>query len=106
VRQKTKLGKVSYHAGLRGPGFVNEQKGLGDLEAFEPFARPEAASTLQNFIPSLLMRRPNKLECLDLAITFQSSLTFAGTQGACPRRKHLKGPPIGLALALPTNSKT
>jgi hypothetical protein len=26
--------------------------------------------------------------------------------GAYPRRKHLKGPPIGSALALPSNSKT
>jgi hypothetical protein len=26
--------------------------------------------------------------------------------GAYPRRKHLKGPPIGFALALPSNSKT
>jgi hypothetical protein len=76
VRQEIKLGKVSYHAGLRGPGFVNEQKGLGDLEAFEPFARPEAASTLQNFFPSLPTTRPNKLECLYVAITFQSSLNI------------------------------
>jgi hypothetical protein len=28
------------------------------------------------------------------------------TPGAYPRRKHLKGTPIGLALALPSNSKT
>jgi hypothetical protein len=27
-------------------------------------------------------------------------------QGAYPRRKHLKGPPIGFALTLPSNSKT
>jgi hypothetical protein len=96
------------------------------------------------------MTRPNKLECLYLAITFQSSLTFAGNTGglyykhviivnyassgvnklkaslnddarviiydrhmlivqvteAHPRRKHQKGAPIGLALALPSNSKT
>jgi hypothetical protein len=94
--------------------------------------------------------RPNKLECLYPAITFQYSLTFAGnTSGlyykhmtivnyascvinklealltdnarviiynchvfivqaarAYPRRKHLKGPPVGMALALPSNSKT
>jgi hypothetical protein len=55
---------------------------------------------------SLLMTRQNNLECLYLAITFQSSLTFAGNTGAFPRRKHLKGAPIGLALALPSNSKT
>ncbi len=46
--------------------------------------------------------RPNKLDCLYLEITFQSSLTFAGNT----TRKHLKGPPIGFALALPSNSKT
>jgi hypothetical protein len=28
------------------------------------------------------------------------------TPGAYPRRKHLKGPAIGFALALPSNSKT
>jgi hypothetical protein len=28
------------------------------------------------------------------------------TPGAYPRRKHLKGPLIGFALALPSNSKT
>jgi hypothetical protein len=28
------------------------------------------------------------------------------TPGAYPRRKHLKGAPIGLTLALPSNSKT
>jgi hypothetical protein len=26
--------------------------------------------------------------------------------GSYPRRKYLKGPPIGFALALPSNSKT
>jgi hypothetical protein len=41
-------------------------------------------------------------ECLYLAITFHLLVT----PGACPRRKHLKGPPIGFALALLTNSKT
>jgi hypothetical protein len=48
------------------------------------------------------MTRPNKL----VAITFQSSLTLLATPTAYPRRKHLKGAPIGLALALPSNSKT
>ncbi len=41
-----------------------------------------------------------------LAIAFQSSLTFADIPGAFSRRKHLKGAPIGLALVLPSNSKT
>jgi hypothetical protein len=58
-------------------------------------------SILENtFFPLSLMTRPNKLECLYLSIHFQSSLTFTGN------RKHLKGAPIGLALALPSNSKT
>jgi hypothetical protein len=59
----------------------------------------------KTFFPSLLTMKPNKLECLYLAFTFQSILTFAVTPGACPRRKHLKGPPIELALSLPSNSK-
>jgi hypothetical protein len=48
------------------------------------------------------MTRLNKL----VAITYQSSLTFAGKTRNLPRRKHLKDAPIGLALALPSNSKT
>jgi hypothetical protein len=43
------------------------------------------------------------LECLYLAITFQSSLTFAGNTKSLPKKK-LKGAPIGLALALPSSS--
>ncbi len=43
-----------------------------------------------------------------LVITFQSTLRFAGNTRSFPKKeaKHLKGPPIGLALALPSNSKT
>ncbi len=52
------------------------------------------------------MLRPNKPECLYLAITFQFSVTFAGNNRSLSRRKHLKGPPIVLARALPSNSKT
>ncbi len=33
------------------------------------------------------MTRPNKLECLYLAITFQSSLTFAGNTRSLPKKK-------------------
>ncbi len=36
-------------------------------------------SILQLFLPSLLILKPNKLDCLYLAITFQSSLIFAGS---------------------------
>jgi hypothetical protein len=50
--------------------------------------------------------RPNKLECLYLAITFQSSLTFAGNTKSLAKKEHLKGPPIGFTMTLPSNSKT
>jgi hypothetical protein len=50
--------------------------------------------------------RPNKLECLYLAITFQSSLTYAGNTRRLPKKEALKDAPIGFALALPSNSKT
>ena len=33
------------------------------------------------------MTRPNKLECLYLAITFQSSLTFAGNNRSLPKKE-------------------
>ena len=61
---------------------------------------------LQNFFPSLQMMRPNKLECLYLAITFQSSLTYAGNTRSLSKKEALKDAPIGFALALPSNSKT
>ncbi len=38
-------------------------------------------------IPSLLMMRPNKLECLYLAITLQSSLTFAFNTRSLPKKE-------------------
>jgi hypothetical protein len=57
---------------------------------------------LQNLFPSLLMMRPNKLECLYLAITFQSSLTFAGNIRNLPKKeaseKHSNRVGSGLAL--------
>jgi hypothetical protein len=33
------------------------------------------------------MMRPNKLECLELAITFQSSLTFVGNTRSLPKKE-------------------
>ncbi len=36
--------------------------------------------------PSLLTMSPNKLECLYLAITSQSSLTFAGNTRSLPKK--------------------
>jgi len=38
-------------------------------------------------ISSLHVTRPNKLECLFLAITFQSCLTFAGNTRSLPEKK-------------------
>jgi hypothetical protein len=32
------------------------------------------------------LMRPNKVECLELAITFQSSLTFAGNTRSTPKK--------------------
>jgi hypothetical protein len=55
---------------------------------------------------SLLTMRPIKLECLYLAITIQSSLTFAGNTRSLPKKEALKDAPVGFALALPSNSKT
>ncbi len=54
-----------------------------------------------NFIKlfsSSLMMRPNKLECLYLAISFQSSLTFAGSTRSIPKKEASKR--VGSALAL------
>ncbi len=64
------------------------------------------ASALSNFIRSSMTMDRNKLECLYLVITFKPSLTFAGNTRSFPRRKHLKDPPVGFALALPSNSKS
>ncbi len=74
-----------------------------------PGIRTPSMSTGVNVIKLfslLLMTIPNELECMYLAITFQSSQTFDGNTRSLPKRKHLKGPPIGLALALPSKSKT
>jgi hypothetical protein len=49
-----------------------------------------------------MMTRPNKLECLYLAITFQSSLTFAGNT----RSFHKKEASERCSMVLPSNSKT
>jgi len=40
----------------------------------------------KTFFSLLLMMRPHKLECLYLAITFQSSLTFAGSTRSLPKK--------------------
>ncbi len=44
-------------------------------------------NVIKLFFSSLLTMRPNKLECLYLAITFQSSLTFAGNTRSLPKKE-------------------
>ncbi len=46
----------------------------------------DLVSVLSNFLSSLLTMRLNKLECLYLAITFPSSLTFAGKTRSLPKK--------------------
>jgi hypothetical protein len=46
----------------------------------------DLVSVLLNFFSSLLTMRPNKLECLYLAVTFSSSLTFAGKTRSLPKK--------------------
>jgi hypothetical protein len=45
-------------------------------------------------------------DCLHLAISFLSSLTFAGNTRSLPKKESSEGALIGLALDLPSNSKT
>ncbi len=72
-----------------------------------PFAMiPLAWCQCYKTFSSLLMIRPNKLECLCGQILSNLVWHLLAAQWAYPRRKHLKGPPIGFALALPWNSKT
>ena len=66
------------------------------------FIRLTPSVNVINLFSSLQTMRPNKLKCLCLAFTFQSSLTFAGNTRSLPKKEHLKGGPIGLALALPS----
>ncbi len=55
-----------------------------------------------NLFPSSLMMRPNKLECLSLAITLKPSLIFAGNISSLPKKeafeRHSNWVDSGLAL--------
>ncbi len=66
-----------------------------------PLAALPGAYVIKLF-SSLLMTRPNKLEYWYLAITFQSSLTFAGNSRSLPKReaseRHSNWVGYGLAL--------
>jgi hypothetical protein len=69
------------------------------------FKRP-GSQCYKNFFPPLLMMRPNKLECLYLAIPFQSILTFAGSTRILPKKDAPERCSNYWVLALPSNSKT
>jgi hypothetical protein len=58
--------------------------------------RRQQVPIVSNFFSSLLTMRPNKLECLCLVNTFQSSLTFAGSTSSL----HKKDASVGSGLAL------
>ncbi len=49
--------------------------------------RNEKLEMLENFFSSLQKTRPNKLECLYMAITSQSSLTFAANTRSLPKKE-------------------
>jgi len=61
---------------------------------------------LENFFPLSQTTRPNKLECLYLAITFQFSLTFAGSTRCLPKKeaseRHCNWVGSGLAVKFKT----
>ncbi len=75
-------------------GFANSFYGWGGED-------DDLVSMLKNFFPSLLIMRPNKLECLYLAITFQSSLTFAGNTRSLPKKEasEMRSDWVGSSLA-------
>ncbi len=63
-----------------------------------------SAQNVKKLFSSLLTTRPNKLECLHLAKTFQSSLTFAGNPRSLPEKeaseRYSNGVGSGFALKL------
>ncbi len=70
---------------------MNKQPSLNGLfikiQRKKSFKRLTLGVNVINFFPSLLMTRPNKLECLYLAITYQSNLTFAGNTKSLPKKE-------------------
>jgi hypothetical protein len=57
------------------------------LGSFSPESPATRCQCYKTFFSSLQKTRPNKLECLYLAITFQSSLTFAGNTRSLPKKE-------------------
>jgi len=45
------------------------------------------SDVVKTFFSLFLMTRPNRLECLYLVITFQSSLAFAGNTRSLPKKE-------------------
>jgi hypothetical protein len=66
---------------------LEQSRNFEDGRIFEEKLENNLVSMLKYFFPSLPMTRPNKLECLYLAITFQSSLTFAGNTRSLPKKE-------------------
>ncbi len=65
-----------------------QQAGDSDEENLEQAANSETPGVnVIKLFSSLLTTRPNKLECLYLAITFLSSLTFAGNIGSLVKKE-------------------
>jgi hypothetical protein len=96
----------SYTFGFRGMESSRSEMSDEDGNVRGTYTIPDQEPMLLNFFYLLLMTRPNQLECLHLQKLSNVVLHLLVASGAYPRRKHLKGPPIGFALALPSNSKT
>ncbi len=79
VRLDWKVIATYKHSSLFGLIDRDERKKFYDIDTW--------GKMLQNFFPSLVMTRPNKLECLYLAITLESSLTFAGNTTSLPNKE-------------------
>jgi hypothetical protein len=65
---------------------MNKRSSLFASDKEKSLIRLRPGVNVIKLFPSLLMMRPNKLECLYLAITFfLSSLTFAGNTRSLPK---------------------
>ena len=100
------LSKDNFESNLSKDNFESkeEQKTVTTPMTFQESVQAmiDLVSMLENFFPSLMMMRLNKLEYLYLAITFLSSLTFAGSSRSLPNKgaseRHSDW--VGSALAL------
>ncbi len=74
----------------------------GDLELFLRSPMGTRSQSYQTSFSSSVMTRPNKLECLHLAKTFQSSLTFAGSTRNLPKKQGQSKPKWRTFQVLPS----